>query len=277
MKVVRLKGGWGNQMFQIHAAYSRNGTFENVYVDTDWYDNGKRRPDVQKYLDIPVVTKSERWITLGWRSLLRNRLRSRKIYQKTISSRAELYDTVNKSTQSNEYLQGYFQEEGWQNVEVFRKFVKEVNGKMFPHKTSPNGRCLIHVRLGDYGNSRNTKVYKKVDLSFYAKAIRETSLTCKNFDITTNGTLSIDFQIMLETLEIEKNICFNVLEASEDISIPLLEKLSNYSYYIIPNSTFSFWLAALSENSVMTILPRTWFKDRPFNPFMLFGGKRFDN
>jgi hypothetical protein len=115
---------------------------------------------------------------------------------------------------------------------------------------------VIHIRLGDYFNEPGIGILKR---NYYEAALENVDLSKvdKALIFTDSPEKVVDYLPSLRNLTFE--IITNDLSSAETISLMALG-----NQFIISNSTFSWWAAAMSvnhENSV--IAPSPWFEKMP--------------
>jgi hypothetical protein len=112
---------------------------------------------------------------------------------------------------------------------------------------------IIHVRLGDYFNEPGIGI---LDRNYYESALAKIDLTQidKVLVFTDSPEKVIDYLPFIENLPVE--IITNELSSVETISLMALG-----NQYIISNSTFSWWAAAMCTNeNNLVIAPSPWFE-----------------
>ncbi len=117
---------------------------------------------------------------------------------------------------------------------------------------------IVHVRLGDYKNERGIGLLHPI---YYEKALRllELSESTKYIWIFSDEPESVlDFVSPPSAFQVRVigKIGLNPAET--------LELMRYGSAYVIANSTFSWWAAFLSyQKGCTTIMPRPWFQEMP--------------
>ena len=117
---------------------------------------------------------------------------------------------------------------------------------------------IFHLRLGDYKNETGIGL---LPAEYYQKALKELEAKeeSKNIWIFTDEVESIDRYVRPPAEFKVSVIGENGLNPAET-----LELMRHGSAYVIANSTFSWWAAFLSYQSECTIImPRPWFQNMP--------------
>ncbi len=290
---VLLKGGLGNQLFQIAAGlYSSKGEPLEVFTNFTQPRQTAGKPDALffKWPDEVVVNErrsnkfDRKALALNLNQALGNKLFavndlavqfvkaltdfifSLKFRERTyvFSGVGSGFCTIDLKPGQN-LLNGYFQAHQFPfHPEVF-PLMREMRLK----QTSPALKRLIekaeiekpvivHLRLGDYKNESGIGLLPP---NYYKKALRELESreTSKNIWIFTDEVESVDKFITPSSLFSVSVIGQNNLNPAET-----LELMRHGSSYVIANSTFSWWAAFLSyQTGCTTIMPSPWFQNMP--------------
>jgi hypothetical protein len=254
--IVKIFQGPGNQMFQYAyalAASKRIGT--ELKLDLSWYEeNSTHRPYILDRFNISAAfaTKEEveyiksknapDFLSYRW-NLLRDSVAPK-------HKKAIVFEDLSKvdldllHPYKNSYVEGYFTSELF-----FKDFEKDVRKELrFQPLISQSVKEIaeaidsntvaISIRRGDFiGNSLHNICSKE----YFYRAIEKIQ------EIIGNPTLLI-FSDELEW--ITDNMKF-------DVAHRIVPKLEDPMDYIIPNSTFSWWGAWLSEPKIV-IAPDSW-------------------
>ena len=163
------------------------------------------------------------------------------------------------------YLDGYFQCEKYFKdireiiLEQFSinqdisNYTKEIKNKIQNFQNS----CSLHIRRGDFVNSKNINIHGACDIEYYKKAMKYLEEKVENINYFI---FSDDIEWVKENLAIQNAIYIDSKEKRiphEDIYLMSLCKNN-----IIANSSFSWWGAWLNQNEKkMVIAPKRWFAD----------------
>ncbi len=165
----------------------------------------------------------------------------------------------------NIYLDGY-----WQSENYFRE-IRNIIIKDFLIKTKPDKRnklmlekiensnsVCIHIRRGDYiSNKKTSEVHGACSLKYYYNAVKIILKKVKNptFFIFSDDSQWTKENLKLKYLTIYVNIN-SPKKGYEDLRL-----MSNCKYFIIANSSFSWWGAWLSNNpNKIVCAPKRWFR-----------------
>ena len=280
MKIVKFKGGLGNQLFQY--AFLRNLQFmcssEVIIGDLSYYDTMSkdivRRPRI-KMLNVTIekATSHEIKKTLLFKRLgnplsliYKGILFSEKTLNKYYCFEADRSHTNINSIIDNIYFDGYWQ--SWRNVfeieDVLRKeitpnFELSKSTKDTIRKISTENSIFIGLRRGDYLTSSKVQMhYGSFEESYYLKAI---AYIKKRVENPVFYMFSNDIDWVKKNLNLDEEIIFR--EKSEQTSdIEELFIMGAFKHAIIVNSTFYWWGAWLIKNrDKLIIAPQNWFAD----------------
>jgi len=276
--IVNLKGGLGNQMFQFATGYclsKRSGT--NIIFDTRLMEEYKINPPPRnppRNFDLDIFGIKEKTATS--RDLLKV-LQFPKNYRirKLISSIFDFFNTfvfvektrlfdkrILKCKKKNLYLDGH-----WQVEDYFKNYRNELlkifnfnnlknieNNINFIKKISPLNSVCVNVRRTDFINNPEHNV---VDIEYYKKAINKLK------ELKGNDLEIFIFSDDLNWCK-EKFSFFNKTNYVEhryagNKFYNYLYLMTNFTNFIIPNSSFAWWGAWLSQKKNKTIIaPRKW-------------------
>ena len=249
MKIITVKGGLGNQMFQY--AYGRRLELsgKKVVFDTSFFEGNKAGKDTArafKLKNFNIETKAEFSNKKHWFQKLKGKIK-RKL--------------------------GFAQEGLYQNERYFLD-IKDTIQKEFTLKNTPGDESKtwkekiensplsvsIHIRRGDYIENKKTNNFHGVcDLAYYAKALER--MEKKIGDKIEIFVFSDDIIWAKENLKFPHPLNF-----VSDSKIPDYEEMylmSLCKHNIIANSSFSWWGAWLNQNpNKIVVAPRQWLKDK---------------
>ena len=268
MVIVKIIGGLGNQMFQYAYAKALEQKGHEVKIDISAFETYKFHGGYQldKYnidLDSSIKDENDKFYknTFFYKVLRRFGMDfSRRIKEKSL-----LFDKKLLEIDDNSYLDGYFQcEKYFKDIrEIILKqftinqdisnYTKEIKNKIQNFQNS----CSLHIRRGDFVNSKNINIHGACDIEYYKKAMKylEEKVVNINYFI-----FSDDIEWVKENLAIQNAIYIDSKEKRiphEDIYLMSLCKNN-----IIANSSFSWWGAWLNQNeNKIVIAPKRWFAD----------------
>jgi hypothetical protein len=219
---VSLKGGLGNQLFQLAA------------LETIANETNRKACIVEK--DTPKTVHSHS----NYFSSIFSKLLDYPILSKPYSIVQELSPKKqdwNKLLVENVCLDGYFQD--WKYIQL--NFIEKLT---LPECPIING-AFIHIRGGDYVNHW----LHHIDLTtYYEKAIKYFPQDT-HFYIFTNDIKYAKSFTFLST------ITYSFVREDEVMTLTIMSKCSKGG--ICANSTFSWWGAFLNRNRTI-IIPRKW-------------------
>ena len=252
MKIIRLNGGLGNQMFQ----YAFAKELEYLYPSDKIFLFGSNK-EIQRIFDIdlPFATTKDVMMLGDIKETYIGKIKRHYFRKKThILERDFSYNEFLQKITGDVYYDGY-----WQTEKYFSHYNSDINN-MFSFKLSINKKntelfengkqyCSIHIRRGDY---TTIKGYDVIGLDYYNKAI--------NYIIgKIPGVIFVFFSNDIEWCK--KN--FDIEDAifvdwnQRENSWQDLWLMSKCNYNIIANSTFSWWGAYLGKAEIV-IAPKKW-------------------
>lgn len=273
MKIVKIIGGLGNQMFQyaLYLSLKKRYPDEAIKIDTTMFGTYKLHNgfELKQIFDIDAELASPHEI-----SKLSFYIRYYKIqrivrklfpYRRTECIEKRDFDYIPEVwTKCDLYYEGY-----WQNVKYFIEAQTEVRSafKFRKELSSQNKHLMeeiqntelpvsIHIRRGDY---LHHKLFGGIcDISYYKKAIE---YVLENNDSPKFYLFSNDIEWCRENILplVRKYPLLFVnwnLGAESYIDMQLM---SNCKINIIANSSFSWWAAYLNEHlNKIIIAPKLW-------------------
>ena len=285
MRIVRIQGGLGNQMFQYAFACKLRHLFPNerVYLDISSFKrDGLRRFELKHVFDLsipiasspqllkfamPIPTKT-RWgsILHGLSSFLFNSI----IY---IEKRSDFFSCAQEplSIAKSCYYDGTWFNEGYfhdiaseiKDVFTFKRPLNAPGGRVKDEILNTNS-VSIHVRRGDY---LLYDAYKGIcSKEYYYRAIQFVKLHVDNphFFIFSN-----DIPWCRENIDSMLEKCTFVENPDSENNYVDMQLMSLCKHNIIAHSSFSWWAAWLNNNpNKVVVAPDKWVnsKDIPNKP-----------
>lgn len=264
MRIIKIKGGLGNQMFQY--AFARYfGIERRIDVKLDNGINTNKQDTVRQYsLDnfntiLPLASKEEvlkAKYPYGIVSKIKRGFKSKILRIHNIG-----YVTNILNTKEN-YLEGFWQ--SYKYLEPIRDILlKEITPRNPSDERFDNiikqientPSISIHIRRGDYVTDPKTKaVHNVCGLEYYLKAIDTIKAQVNN---PTFFVFSDDIDWVSKNLEINSPTFWVSNLRGEDYEELIL--MSKCKHNIIANSSFSFWGAWLNQNTnKIVIAPKKW-------------------
>jgi hypothetical protein len=234
--LVDLKGGLGNQIFQISFAnYLKNLGF-NVLLDTTFFYSNHKFP---RKLEVDLRE-------LGFK---KTKLKSNFIFRLNKSLFWEDDSFEIEDLKFYNRFVGYYQ--NFIYLENSKFFLKDKLNLISNNQN--NDVAALHMRRTDY-----KIINQMLSDTYYEKAINELLINNNDlqFDIFTD-----DLNVKLDK-KIFKNIRNIYKPMPNENSIDILRKMLNYKYYITANSSFSSIAAFLSEiDDKIVIYPDPWWRN----------------
>jgi len=271
MKIVKLKGGLGNQMFiYAFAKALAYNTGEKIYFDKENYDNSLSNIfNVElAFADRKKIEKFTEKLFLKLPRILRKNLETTKINPKRIEPRENCYCPELFNIKGNAYYEGYYQTEKYfANIEdelradftfkpIHDKKLNEMRNKI----KSAKNPVFINVRRGDYVTLQEQNVVNWLcSMSYYQNS---TKYMAEKVPDATFFAISDDPEWTRKNLKIDYP--FEVISAN----LPMYDiyLLSACKHGIVANSSYSWWGAWLIENSDKIICaPNPWFEPEKTN------------
>lgn len=245
----QLKGGLGNQLFQIAMAYSTARKLNaNLAFNMDgWHARQGSHPS--KY-------SKSLYQKLKFKSLDSNKVLIHEIAPYYYPATPELPTT----------FEGILQYDGyWQSERYFSDYKNEIRNlftpsegivsyletntnifQMYPELKTPNDYCFIGVRRGDY--IKNSHFHNPCGMTYYNAAISRTNHS-------TYYILSDDIEWCKKNFVGDK---FKFFDIEDDLTQFLISTL--FKTYIISNSSFYWWGSYLSihKDDVTIYVPDKW-------------------
>lgn len=277
MKIVRIFGGLGNQMFQYALYKSLEHKFNNVKIDTSdfHYHNHHNGYEIDKIFDTTynIADKEEIKKITYPRNLLIYKIFD-KILKKNLNKGYDIcegkdrrYNKEILNIRNTIYYDGY-----WQS-ELYFKDIEKLIRKEFTFKNELDERNLeiaqkikntnsvsIHVRRGDYiGNKSLGNICGK---EYYLKSVEYIE---KNIEKPEFFIFSDDIEWAKDSLNINYPKTYISWNKNQE-SYKDMQLMSYCKHNIIANSTFSWWGAWLNNNTEkIVIAPKLWFADKKEN------------
>ena len=284
MKIVKINGGLGNQMFQF-AFYKalQHSNNNEVFIDLSAYQgkqfqdginllhNGFELPELFNitYQEAPlndVKKLSTQPTNLLYRVLRKYFTKKTHFIDKNFGFNEEL---ISKPLPSNIYLEGY-----WQTEKYFSHIKDEIL-RDFSFKTPLSKKNLevleeagtetasIHIRRGDYLNSSSLNVcskhyYLNALNMLFSKANPKSILVFSDDIPWCKSDLKLD-EYITSVLKLNNIKIFYIDWNTGKDSYQDMQLMSKCKYHIIANSSFSWWGAYLDPNpEKIVIAPSIW-------------------
>ena len=267
MKIVKLMGGLGNQMFQyMFGQYLSKKYNEKIYYDVEFFKHYSESEkleirniellkfnfdieivDYKKYPFLNYNNRKEKFIYLlkGLLSLNRN------TFNFVSDSKFTLISKVFSIFFRNNYYIGYWQAYRYiLDLEFKLKDSQNLINTKVKEKILNSNAVSIGVRRGDY-----VKLGAIIcDIEYYKKAI---NLIYKKLDNPVFYIFSDDIEWWRKNIKLSDKYFF--VEANKDTPFENMELMSLCKHNIISNSTYEWWGAFLNKNKQkIVIYPKKW-------------------
>lgn len=274
MKIVRLAGGLGNQMFEysFYLSLKEHYSNESIYVDYSLYKGYRLHNGLELNKVFSVELPQASFFQLLKTTIPTYNYKLSRIVRRFIPARtSEFIEKKDCFFLKEVFLKGnsLYYEGYWQNEKYFKKisesirelfsFKRELNVRnksLYDFITSTKDAVGIHVRRGDY--SQNPLYNGICEIDYYKEAISYilSQRGSSSFFIFSNdiGWCKEHFSYLLDGFYI-KYIDWN---KGEDSYIDM-QLMSACNHNIISNSSFSWWAAWLNKNpDKIVVSPKKW-------------------
>jgi hypothetical protein len=278
--VVQLRGGLGNQLFQYAMAKNLEICTGKriVFDDLNFrfpFARIDRQQKIQKLLGITIqkkyflnallnllkttIGRFPRLTVLAKKYLARFIERERERKYHIISD--EDFD-ITEIQNTTAYLIGDFTSVDYhiENFETIHNYIRKRICLKYhePHNFKIEKSLGIHIRRGDYVTNLKTNSYHGIcPDNYYVDSIK---FLLQKYSIE-EVYLASDSPEMCSSIERSIRALGLRVKKINIGDIETLHFLSHLPYFIGSNSTFSWWIGALSA-SEMPVFPKNWFKSR---------------
>ena len=271
MIIVKILGGLGNQMFCYAYAQSLRQKGFDVKIDISEYKVNKFREfQLNKFkFELPLSTKEENQKIFSNSVFYKIFKNTRLDFSKKIREKKFFFDENLLTIKDNSYVVGYFQSEKYfKSLEkilvkhfTLKPALSSYSEKIKRKIQNSNNTVSIHVRRGDFLNSKNVKVHGLCNLQYYQKSINYLE---DKFSKLEYYIFSDDIKWCRDNLKIDNSIFIDSHKKRiphEDLYLMSLCKNN-----IIANSSFSWWGAWLNRNvQKIVIAPKLWLRNKKDN------------
>lgn len=249
MKIIKISGGLGNQMFQYAYGRSLQVAGKKIIFDTSFYNGNWGNKDTPREFKLDAFNVSDSAVFSD---------KNHKILSLIGKIKKGLGIKVEEYYQNEKYFKNI---ENFIKQEFTLKNPMSATAVIWSDKIkSAKNSVLLHVRRGDYAtNPITTAFHGLCSLEYYEAAI--------NKIVEKLGTTNIKIFVFSDDIAWTKeNIKFPYdIEFADVPEIQNYEKMiimSLCEHDIIANSTFSWWPAWLNNNpNKIVVAPQQWFKN----------------
>jgi hypothetical protein len=273
MILVKLHGGMGNQLFQ-YAAGRRLALHNNDKLLLDLSEYQSNSPKITKrqfelsHFKAPYKIADKKTLSDFKRSFIDSIKTKVGLRSKNYVERSFAFDPAVLSLKGDICLDGFWQSEKYfadikNQIKTDFQIKKPLSGKNLEIADLIKGSnsVALHIRRGDYVKDQKTMQFHGVcSLDYYkdaANLIKEKAgLSELKFFV-----FSDDPAWAKENLKLDDEVLCVDHNGSET-AFEDLRLVSLCQYFIIANSTFSWWGAWLSQNEhKIVVAPKRWFSD----------------
>lgn len=266
MKIVQLRGGLGNQMFQY--AFGQLLGKETQY-DASWFEYTKKNLKVtHRNYELNFFNIQPKILT---KKQMRKYKKNNKLLfffgvetrlRKIIETPLNIYNP-NFLNEEEGLFEGYFQCAQYYEpirAKLLKDFVPKnemsIKNKEILEQIQSTNSVSLHVRRGDYLKLQH--IHGLCDIVYYEKAIEHISNHIKEPHFFL---FSDDIDWVKENLKI--NYPYTVIDINHNDNSPWdIWLMKHCKHNIIANSSFSWWGAWLNENpNKIVIAPKKWTTD----------------
>lgn len=252
---VNIMGGLGNQMFQFASAYAYSRKYNgNLKIERNKRSYDRRPLYWDSILNkcIPYLVDSVPNNLVQWRE-----------------RDATEYTEISPLNQHGIFLNGYLQTEKYFYDNNIRNEIKELfrpsNELLIPilnkYKSLLENKdrvVVIHARRTDYLKNQDIiNFHGPLTVNYYKEALPKISKNIIDpIFLLVSDDPSFWLSVIPECEELQNN---NIYILNNENEINTMVLLQQFQYFIIANSTFSWWCAYLSKNPKKVIAPSKWF------------------
>jgi hypothetical protein len=250
---VNIMGGLGNQMFQLATGYAYAKRYNGCFI----VKRNKREPDgrplywdsvlhrFSKYLVDDVPGTLEQWTERG----------------------ATEYTPIPSPLTRGKYLNGYFQspkyfEDAKNDLKLLFQpstdIMNAIEQKYGPLVSNRDRIVVVHARRTDYLRNQDIiNFHGPLGVEYYKQALKVMAekVTDPIFLLASDDPLFWT-SVINECPELQTNKYY-ILDNENEINTMAL--LQQFRYFVIANSTFSWWCVWLSKEPKYVIAPSKWF------------------
>ena len=234
--IIQLSGGIGNQLFQLANAYQLSLTFNRKLLISN-----KNSSPRNTYWE-NVLVKFKDFLINNDEF---NKLKSKATIYNWAMTRFEYKEIILNDSIECYCIEGYYQTFKYFDLSIFKNMLN-LNFKQNKYTIQDND-VAVHIRRTDYTNNNFHKV---LSINYYFNCFKFLN---KEVNINKMYVFSDDLKWCKEHFKytnIEYVSCNNEIEE--------LIFMSTFNYFIIANSSFSWWASYLS-NAKKIYCPEHWF------------------
>ena len=242
VKMVKIQGGLGNQLFQCaYADFLREYFNQEVYLETSWYT--VKNFDTNRKFELSEIVNS-------FRVNYSRRMNSR-IFQHANPHAYFLESKDNNygSPPNAKYFLGYFQ-----NKDFAGRVLKNLNSSALNKLSgSEYEKIAVHIRRGDYTGTVARNFHGICSINYFMNAV--------NRIVSILGELEVDvYSDDPEILNEVRHLGWNI-KISGETPFDQMAEMSKYRGLVISNSSFSWWSAQFARDlnrTQLVVAPNVW-------------------
>jgi hypothetical protein len=252
---VNIMGGLGNQMFQIASAYAYSKKENGQLI----IERNKRGDDGRPLYWNSILQRCSQYLV----DIIPSNL------QQWSEKEPAEYSEIPRLNTPGIYLKGYLQSSKYFYTEEIQKEIKELfrpSDEMFrvvsdkyKYLLENKDRVVVlHARRTDYcKNQMMINIHGPLSIQYYKEALSRVSKDIIDpIFLLVSDDPSFWMSVISECPELQNN---NIYILNNENEINTMVLLQQFNYFIIANSTFSWWCAYLAENPKKVIAPSKWF------------------
>ena len=261
-------GGIGNQLFQY--AFGRalsNKTNAILYIDKTWFE--KDHGDIYSKRHLFKLDnyscnyrKTNKFIRFIFRKI-------KSIEEQVFKYDSAYFKIIGVINKFHGYWQSYHYfdfmgEQIRKEIQIRNKSNEFIAAE---HEIQKNNYICIHVRRGDYiENKKVSNLHGVLDLQYYLNSINFLESKFGEGRRLNKLIFSDDPEWCAENLKIDSS--FKIFDKENNLNdYEEIILMSKCKYFVIANSSFSWWSAYLSgAEGDHIVAPMTWFKDSNIEP-----------
>lgn len=274
MIIIKLKGGFGNQLFQYATGRAlAEERKEALLLDLSYLNQNPKGAYTQRVFELNQIkyiaqiadpAQIKKFSSRGFfsRVLNKTRIKSNFTFNETTSG----YMPNIHQLPANVLLDGYWQTEKYFNA-IRATLLNEIRpsteftakGKFYAENIKKLNSVSIHIRRGDYIHHKKANDYHVIcNLDYYKKAVEILESSNSNLQYYI---FSDDIEWCKSNFDFLKKVEF-VVDENDKKSSQDLFLMSYCKHNIIANSSYSWWAAWLNTNrEKIVVAPELWFKE----------------
>ncbi len=263
MKIVKLKGGLGNQLFQYAFARAISSSKKReVYLDdSDYFFSNHRVKRSFDLLEFNITLRISSKLNFIHKKYIDWKIKNRLV---TFVEQGIYFDENYLKRSGDFFFDGYWQSYKYfdfiraklQEEIVYKKKISSI-AKKIQLQLKYKNTVAVHFRRGDYVSDQHTNdVHGFCTMDYYINAMTH----MKTFIENPMYVIFSD-EIAFVKNELGSREDFFYVDGLSS-HLEEFEIMKGCNHFIIANSTFSWWAAWLSSNDEKKVIaPKKWFKN----------------